>query len=65
MKFISDNGNLGDVEEYRRRINNIIAEKNHNLLAEDATHLSETLDNLIYQYLLVKKIKNVLNLKLN
>lgn len=65
MKLLSNNYNLEEIEEYRKKLNNIIIEKNNNLLDEEVLHLSQTLDDLIYQYLLLKKIKNIIDIKLN
>lgn len=47
------------VEEYRERLNDIIIEKNYNLLDEEVINLSQLLDDLIDKEILFEKNLNM------
>lgn len=48
-----------NIEEYRERLNDIIVEKNYNLLDEEVLNLSQLLDNLIDKGILFEKNLNM------
>lgn len=50
MGVLCDNCNLGyRIEEYREKLNNIIVQKNYNLLDDEVINLSQLLDDLVYK----------------
>lgn len=67
MNFLCKNCNLSsNIEDLRENLNNIIIEKNHNLLDTEVINLSQLLDNFVYKCVLCSKELNdpsKLNLK--
>lgn len=65
MKILCENCNLRyDIEQHREKLNNIIVQKNFNLLDDEVIHLSQLLDELVYKCVACNKNINNLS-KLN
>ena len=53
MNVLCHNCNLNcSIEQCRERLNNVIAEKEYNLLENEVINLSQLLDDLIYECVL-------------
>lgn len=62
MGIFCSNCNLNyRIEEYRARLNNIIVEKEYNLLDGEVINLSQSLDDLVYKCTFCEKNLNRLS----
>ncbi|MGY0373181.1 Spo0E family sporulation regulatory protein-aspartic acid phosphatase [Clostridium sp. JNZ J1-5] len=66
MNFLCGNCNLkSNIEDLKEKLNNIIVEKNHNLLDDEVINLSQFLDNLVCGCIFCgKQLNNPCKLKL-
>ncbi|GAA0178342.1 hypothetical protein SH2C18_14130 [Clostridium sediminicola] len=67
MSFLCNNCDLNcNIQECKEQLNNIIVEKNHNLVNDEVVKLSQQLDDLVYKCVVCKRSLNAIsNSKLN